>query len=288
MIPVEPISLSFGAIALAALFSTCLECFDYFKAAQSFAEDFELLIVKLDCQKERLLTWGDLVGISKTVEEGRNSYLDTAKGELVKRCLESLESLCSNAEKLQREFGVQATISSHSQGDSSGQLSLNRANGFRKSLQQFFPPRRSQKPHNIVIRTKWAIHDKTKFENLISHIKDLVTELHNIIPVPARAQEKMVHTDIASLGLSRLRLVQTACEGMYQTWSDVAGAIIMASVIGTIDRRSVGEWIQDTKEVENESPGALPSLVSVQKPIKVDRGNNPCFSIDGVNILTFT
>jgi len=62
--------------------------------------------LKLDFQKEQTLTWGDPVGISNPVEERRNSDFDTAKGELVKRCLESLESLCSNTEKLQREHRV--------------------------------------------------------------------------------------------------------------------------------------------------------------------------------------
>ena len=68
-----------------------------------------------------------------------------------------------------------------------------------------------------------------------------------------RSQEKMVYKDIASLSLSGVRQFQKACEGEYQTWSDVASAIVMASEIGTIDRRSVGEWLQDTNDVRNEN-----------------------------------
>ena len=91
----EPISLSISAIALATLFHTCLECFEYFQNAKSLPNDLELLLLKLDCQKERLLTWGEIVGISKTTTEGRDPELDSPKSELVKRCLNSITSLFS-------------------------------------------------------------------------------------------------------------------------------------------------------------------------------------------------
>lgn len=243
--PVEPVSLSVGAAALASLFSTCLDCFDYFKAAQSFGGDLEILVNKLDCQKERLLTWGELVGISKTAEEGRNAELDTPKGDLVKGCLTSITSLCSDAEKLQKDYGVQHVTGHSSAVDQNNRLSSNRMALFRKSFQRISQTDARGQP-NMLAATRWAIHDKSKFETLTSHIRELVDGLHNAIPVPTRSQETMVQADIASLELSRLRLVRSACEGIYQSWSDVANVIIIASGVGTIDRRSVGERIQDT------------------------------------------
>ncbi|ORY16619.1 prion-inhibition and propagation-domain-containing protein [Clohesyomyces aquaticus] len=69
-VPVEPISLAVGAVALASLFSTYIECFNYFKAGQGLEEDFELLLVKLDVEKTRLLIWGYAVGVLKPEGEG--------------------------------------------------------------------------------------------------------------------------------------------------------------------------------------------------------------------------
>ena len=252
MVPVEPISLSISAVALATLFSSCLECFDYFQSAKSFANDLDLLLAKLDCQKERLLTWGDLVGISKSTEEGRHPDLDSSKGELIHRCLQSIELLLSDADKLRKEYGVQSTTTPLSAETPPEYLSSNRMDRFRKSLLRIslFPATRSR--GTILSKTKWAICHKAKFESLIYHIKDLTVDIHNIIPISARSQDKLVHKDIASLGLSSLRLVRNACEGTYQNWSDVATAILMASEVGTIDRRSVGEWLQDTKSVEHD------------------------------------
>lgn len=136
MVPVEPISLSIGAVALASLFSTCLECFNYFKAAQSFSSDLKILINKLDCQKERLLTWGELVGISKTTEEGRNAELDTPKGDLIKRCLNSITSLCSDAKTLQKKYGVQHITGHSFPVDRNNRLSANHIALFRKAFQR--------------------------------------------------------------------------------------------------------------------------------------------------------
>ena len=53
--PVEPIGLTVGVIALASLFSTCVECFDLLDAGRGFGRDYELLIIQLQLEKTRLL-----------------------------------------------------------------------------------------------------------------------------------------------------------------------------------------------------------------------------------------
>lgn len=113
IIPVEPISSSIGTVALATLLSSCLECFDDFQTAELFTNDLDLLLAKLDCQKERLVTWGELVGISESTEEGRHPDLDSSKGELMQRCLQSIELLFADADKLRKEYEMQTTKHNH-------------------------------------------------------------------------------------------------------------------------------------------------------------------------------
>ena len=59
----ESIGFGISIVALASLFSTCVECFDYFRLGQAFDRDFEILLVQLDLEKFRLLNWGNSVGI---------------------------------------------------------------------------------------------------------------------------------------------------------------------------------------------------------------------------------
>ena len=242
----EVAGLSLATVALASLFSTCLECFEYFQTAKSLQGDFEILLLRLDCQKERLLTWGEIVGISKSETEGRNSDLKSTKHELIERSLSSIATLLSDTEKLQKEYGVESVDSSESAEYHLERITSNRMHWFRKSYQRFATHPNAQKQSNILLRTKWAIRHKTKFETLISHIKEIVTNLHDILPISARSQDEMVHKDIALMSLPGLRRIKEACTDEYQAWSDVASAIVMASEAGTIDHRSVGEWLQDT------------------------------------------
>lgn len=247
---IEPVSLTVGVVALASLFSTCLECFGYFEAAKLLHTDFEILLVKLDCQKERLLTWGDLVGIGKPADEGRHPDLDQ-KQDLVQRCLKSLESLFSNTEKLQKDYGVHPSDSNVPE-NRIDRLGSDRMQRFRTVFRRLILSAPSSSTNQTIIKkTRWAIHDKAKFETLLVHIQDIISNLHQVFPVLRKSQQKMVNKDIASLNLLNLRLIQDACDGTdeYQGWSDIASAVIMASEKGTVDHRHVGEWIEDGKEI---------------------------------------
>src|SRR4051794_64066 len=104
--PVEPVSLTIGLVALASLFSTCVECFEYFRAGQDLEESLEILLVKLDLEKTRLLIWGNAVGILKEDEARAIELSNATKIESIRRCLECIKLLLSNAGKLQDSYGL--------------------------------------------------------------------------------------------------------------------------------------------------------------------------------------
>ncbi len=56
--------LTLSAISVAALFTTCIDCFNIFAAATNFKRDYELLWTALAIQKLRLLLWGESVGLA--------------------------------------------------------------------------------------------------------------------------------------------------------------------------------------------------------------------------------
>jgi hypothetical protein len=56
--------LTLSAISVAALFTTCIDCFNLFAAATDFERDYELLWIALAIQKLRLLLWGESVGLA--------------------------------------------------------------------------------------------------------------------------------------------------------------------------------------------------------------------------------
>ena len=257
MDPISGIGLALGIVPL---FSVCLEYFEYFKTAQSLLSDFEVLLLKLDFEHERFIAWGEVNGISKTIEEGRNCELDNPqKADLIKRSLESIQSLFKNSERLQTKYGVQALNTPSSGGPTPkfpGSFGLSR---FRKSYKRLNKSTEGEKTLSVLSKTKWAIHDKGKFEILISDIRDLVNGLYHTLPVSNKERDMVAFKDIKCLlpDLTRLKLVELASEDVYPTWSQAASVMIMASEPGTVDGRGrVGEWVEEVDDSEEGEPEA--------------------------------
>jgi hypothetical protein len=263
MVPVEPISLSIG---IASLFSTCIECFDYFKAAQSLADDLKILLVKLDIEKTRLLIWGNAVGILKVDENERAPALrDPAKVEVITKCLERIKALFSNTEELEKEYGLKAvTLDDEGNHDSGANpLSRNSMNVFKTSYKRFWVRHAaSSGRHSLISRAKWAIHDKAKFEGLRGHLKDFVDGLYEVVPISKESGDCIIQGDICSIvNISKLRLVQSACsESNYQSWADMAGEVIEESTTGTADRRRTEDWLRDIADFGDELIAPAPDM----------------------------
>jgi len=239
-------------IGLASLFSTCIECFEYYKTAQSLGTDIQTLLVKLDVEKTRLLIWGNTVGILQaSVMEGRSPDLDNeSTAGVVQRCLEQIKSLLTNATELEAKYGVQKVIHSNAIWElpSTGNLvSVNSMNIFKGSYRRFWVRYGSgaNRP-SVLEKTKWAIRDKSKFDTLIVHLKEFIDGLKELVPVSKElreSQDRLLQGDIASIpDRSRLELVQSACAESYRGLSDMASAVAAGSELGTIDG-----WLRDTQ-----------------------------------------
>lgn len=105
----EAAGLSIGAIGLASLFTICIECFEFFKAGQSFRPDLETALAKLDLEKTRLLIWGNHVGVLNPDGQSRLAALqDQRVPDSLRTCLTQIENLLSNTEQLRGNYGLQA------------------------------------------------------------------------------------------------------------------------------------------------------------------------------------
>ena len=235
MVPVEPVSLS---IAIATLFTACIECFEYFKAAKGFEQNFEVLLVKLEYQQERLLVWGDLAGIcnEKRHDVKPISESEHKRQDLTERCLDSIHRLLKDTENLKTKYGLRAYTPAIDTAPHSG-ISSNALKRFRLRL-----GRQSQVP-SVIEKTRWAIHDETKFQKLVQDIRDLIDGLMTKVPVPPELQEQKVQDDIASMvdDIQSLHLIQEACKDEYPEGWTAASAAIDASEVATQDYRLADE-----------------------------------------------
>ena len=235
MVPVEPISLSIG---IATLFTTCVDCFEYFKAAKGFEQRYEVLLVKLEYQQERLLVWGDLAGVHNENHDSDRpvSESELQREDLAQKCLRSIQNLLKDGENLKAKYGLRPYTPANDTIPRSG-ISTNALKRLRLRLS-----RQSQGP-SILDKTRWAIHDATDFAKLVGDIRDLIDILTVKVPVSSELQEQKVQDDIASMvdDIQSLHLFQEACKDDYPKWSTAASAAIDASEVATLDNRLAEE-----------------------------------------------
>lgn len=259
MVPVEPVSLS---IAIATLFTTCIECFECFKAAKGFEQHFEVLLVKLEYQQERLLVWGDLAEVCNERRHNVNpiSENENKRQDLTKRCLDSIHRLFKDTEILKTKYGVRAYTSAIDTAPHSG-ISSNALKRFRLRLG------RHNQPPSVFEKTRWAIHDETKFQKLVQDIRDLIDCLMAEVPVSRELQEQKVQDDIASMvdDIQSLHLFKEACKDEYPKWWTAASAAIDASEVATQDYRLADEGLERLGRYDTFNHGG--TSVGVQAPM---------------------
>lgn len=273
------VGLAVSLVTLASLFSTCIECFDYFRAAQAFEEESEILLVKLDLEMTRLLIWGNYHGILRVTSSERESQLsEVGSSTLIQNCLHKIKLLLTNTHNLQNRYGLRTTTEEKgSESKYKRVISSSSMNTYKASYRRFWVQSNgSQGRPTLLSRTKWAIRDMIKFKELIGDLRDIVDGLNKILPVKTDVQNQTMKDDIASINeLSNLRLVEVACAENYPDWSAKASAMIEASERGTVDRRNVEEWLRDRNELDRKlirssprkSTPALKALVLIMTAI---------------------
>jgi hypothetical protein len=270
----EVAGLTLGVVSLAGLFNTCIEAFSYLKAAQALERDLEILLVKLDIQKARLLSWGNSVGIVRALDDGRSAILeDEVTVQVIKRTLESIHVLLTNSQQLRDRYDMHEVPPESSNITTLRYMELVSPTSmtiFRRSytrLRNRIITNNSRVPASN--RVIWAIQDREKFGSLVDDLRDLVDGLVTLLtPVVQSVGNRIIEDDIASLKISNLRLFVDACQGegeeVYQAWSGVASEAVYASEHGTGDHRIVEEWMEDQSPGVTTPPALNPGNDTVQ------------------------
>jgi hypothetical protein len=245
--------------------------FSYLKAAQSLERDLEILLVKLDIQKARLLSWGNSVGIVRALDDGRSAILeDEPVLQVIKRSLGSIHVLLTDSQQLRDRYDMgevpessNITTLRYMELVSPTSMTI-----FRRSYTRLcnrIITNKSRVPSSN--RVIWAIQDQEKFGSLVDDLRDLVDGLVTLLPpVVQSVGNRIIEDDIASLKMSNLRLFVEACHGeeVYQAWSGVASEAVYASEHGTGDHRIVEEWMEDQSPGVTTPPAVNPGNDTVQ------------------------
>jgi hypothetical protein len=240
-------------IGLASLFSTCVDAFGYFKLAQHADRAVEVVLLKLDIEKARLLIWGDNVGVFSA--GGPNpQLLDERMVDLIRRILVQVESLLTDSEKLRATYGVRNL-------DKSWERAVDYVSRkshviFRTSASRFFT-RNSSKlsaapQGSRAARIKWAVYEREKFQHLVNNLSDLVDSLFELVSVARETQDRIIIEDIESIvNISHLAIIEEATDTSHRAYSQAAASTRSLTEAGTVDRRTLEERLKDTEGTED-------------------------------------
>ncbi len=262
----EAAGLTVGAIALASLFTTCVQCFDCVQLTRTYGRDHELLITKLEVEKTRLLIWGDAVGIFDTQGSNRDARLDCPHIQpILERTLNCILLIFTDTEKLRKRYGAIP------EEEQSTALSANRMNIFRASFTTFQARVQDlQQQASLQSKIRWAIHDRDKFTTMVSDLRQFIDGLRNITDSSGvrEVEHRMVGAEIERLPqIASLGLIQEACADEHSDWSEAASLRLGQSVTTGQDQ-DVVEWLNrqstsETPDIQRRVAGIRPSLPSM-------------------------
>jgi hypothetical protein len=180
------------------------------------------------------LLWGNAIGLDNDGKGFNYRIIGPEVQVGIYRLLNCIYTLFQDGEKLKRMYGARQLQPENMKVEAlaAGPTTFtNRLDRFR-----FRVVFRSNKT-NILIRTRWAIHDKNKFSALINDLKDLINQLRDITSSVAdlERQRKVFANEISSTSdVSSLELLEEALKEEEPELSEVASQRIVQLTNGSL------------------------------------------------------
>lgn len=178
----EAVGLALGTVALASLFTTCIECMEYFELSKNYEYDYNLACLKLSLLKSRLGTWGQTLGICVGCHAGyeeKRLHLKWHREEaVIESSLQGIVDIFGNANILEDKYRlVPRKLRKVNHGPSRIGEGPAQESG---KVKRYLLPIRIRGIALIRRSTIWAIRDKQKFDILIDDLDFLISNLEAI------------------------------------------------------------------------------------------------------------
>ena len=287
----EPAGLTLGAIALASLFTECIQCLDVIELARSSEKGLKTQVCKLSFIKRQFMVWGESIGLLSP-DEGRDDVLDQVQGrQEIEDVLHQISILLKDAEKLKTKYGVDIDSTDDKQSDRI-EVSRSRRDIFKTNPLVEFINRLAahQRKSTILSKTRWAIRDSKKFESLVGDLDWFVTKLITIdVSHETHIRREMAtREEVQSIDdLSTLSIMEQTCTGPNRSWATAARIHSdYLSCAGSVIERNhrIRDWNARLERTESDSRSmivdektenrleyeALPPWVSTTSSIRPD------------------
>ena len=175
----EAAGLAIGAIGLARLFTTCIECIDYVSLRRNYGRDYETSITKLILLNARLSAWGESLLVTYKGEE--NAALRERWREeqsTVGKCLVGIKSMLEDSEQIESRYGLKP----FSTDQSSLLVPRGHVSKVFRQIEDKFEScvQWQQEDASMSKKARWAICDKNTFDSLIADLAFFIGRLEDL------------------------------------------------------------------------------------------------------------
>jgi hypothetical protein len=199
-------------ISVATAWKTCVQIFEIVDTSRKYGWDYEVLRIKLEVERVRLLAWGEAMGLaglnnSQIIPDPRLRSREIQS--MVMRVLGCIQNIFENSEALQNKYGLRPSASHKDK-----QVDLLQSIFKREYNTLLRLAKERQRSMNLARKTLWAVHDKRKFQSMVAEIKGFNENLETLFPdVKIKAAEAMRQDIGRSDQIQYLRLLQEATAG---------------------------------------------------------------------------
>ena len=255
----ETAGLTIGAIALASLFTECIECLVLIELARSSEKGLKTQVCKLSIIKRQFMVWGESIGLSP--DQGRDDVLDQVQGrQEIEDVLQQISTLLQDAEKLKTQYGVEVDSTDDRQSHCI-EVSRSRRDIFKQNPIVEFISRLAahQRRSTIITKTRWAIRDSKKFEGLVKDLDWFVTKLIAIdVSHETHIRREMAtREEVQSIvDLSTLSIMEQTCRGPSRSWAAAARihSEYLSSAGSIVERDGrIRDWNAHLESTESDS-----------------------------------
>ncbi|KAL8989995.1 MAG: hypothetical protein Q9169_008232 [Polycauliona sp. 2 TL-2023] len=243
----EVASLSVGAVALASLFKTCVECFDYVEAAKSCGRDLALLKTRFRLEGARLVIWGESVGLDSADAPVYDKIESPRFQALIQDSLNCICHLFEDTTALSARYGLTSTSHETALSVLGSSLSPTNPVPFRTSYLRFKSHiQQNNNGTGVSNKVRWAIRDKQIFACLVDEIHTFIDGLESLTHSAEIAAKRvtLIQEELNSLeDPEHLRLIIEASEADNEEWCDAASVALGTSAAGSSQNRRIKDWL---------------------------------------------
>lgn len=226
--------LVFGVIAT---WKTCVEIFDVVDSGKKYGMDYEVLRVKLEVERIRLLMWGNAVGLGDADNVPASAPLSRLRRDDVRatvmRLLGCIHHVFEHTDRLEDDYGLRLATPCPPGGwaperPSQSQLILGTV--FKRAYDVLRKSARDrQRDTPLGKKTLWAVHDKKKFRLMVSEIRGFNDSLESLFPEAKTTAAHQMRGEIEdSEDIGALQSLHEAVQEEHEAISDCASVRLEA------------------------------------------------------------